>query len=406
MKVLIVNTYYNGGGAERVARSIYKGIVDKDTRVFFLAGRYQRRLPDDVEVVYYGLGIRLLTALTGWFLKGNLIYSYRSRKRIIKIIEEKSIDIVHFHNVHGNYLGLREISKISKVCPNIIVTMHDMWLLTGGCAHSIDCKKWIAEDCAYCDGNISMHPFRLSKAVYKEKKAVRNLDIRWVVPSKWLYNRCIEADMNPDRIRIIRNGISNDKYYIMDKASVRSKYGIEQDAHVLMFVSNGIRNVYKGYKYVEEAICGLKSGDEFAAIVVGGTEDIDLPISVYNYGYVHSDAKMCELYNAADVFILPSIADTLPYTPMEAMACGTPVIAFDTGGIPEIVNNETGWILSEKSGEAIKTCLEHIFAKGDMKEYQLKSEKGVYYINENYSEEKMLSNYFELYNEMMETNYE
>lgn len=395
MRVLIVNTYYQGGGAERAARQLYEKLPEYGIDAFFFAGRYQDNLPQDICVAYRTFAERILSFLFGMAMRNQRLHSFIATKRIINYIQEKKIDVVHLNNIHSNFLGLRDISRINKECPNLVFTLHDMWMLTGGCAHAMECDKWKEAACRRCKGNPSMKSFAFSHMFFCEKEKVRNLHIKWVVPSEWLLKKCMSSGISEKRIQLIKNGISLEDYREKDVNKLKEKYGIEKNRYLLMFVANSINNVYKGYGYIREAIELLANKEEYAAIIVGG-EEVSLPIKSYCFGYIKSDEIMSDLYNMADLFLLPSVADNYPYTPMEAMACGTPVVAFNTGGIPEIVRNDTGWIIENKSGQAIADCIEAIFSS-EKQELHDKSKRCAEYARQTFGIDNMIREYIEIY---------
>lgn len=131
-----------GSGAERVARQLYYGMRDKETETYYILGRwYQEDVPKEVEVIYKSRLARLVNSKIGKMNHNFLFGTFISRRKIIKFIREKEIDIVHFHSMCGNYIGSRDLTAIKKHCLKIIITMHDMWLLTG-CA----LMGWVAQN--------------------------------------------------------------------------------------------------------------------------------------------------------------------------------------------------------------------------------------------------------------------
>jgi len=403
MRVLLINTYFNGGGAEKVLRQLYYGLPNLGVETKCLVGRYQNNLPEEVEVIYKTFWGRALTTLVGSVFRNTLFWTPISRRKIVKYIKDNNIDLVHFHNIHSNYLGLFEISKISKVCPNIIITMHDMWTFTGGCAHASNCKGFL-DGCMACKGNMTMLPFKFARICYNSKRALLDNGILWVSPSKWLKSLAEKSFLADERLETLWNGINTEVYRPYDPEELRRKYGISKDKHILLFAANGINNVFKGYHYVSKALDMVNNPDDYVAIVVGNREktELNLNISTIDLGYVDSEEKMAELYSLADLFLLPSVADTLPFTPMEAMACGTPVLAFSVGGIPEIVNAENGWICDKIDAKSFAEYIDYIFDINNIEEYNNKALKCREHIVSNFNEEVMISNYAREYYSMME----
>ena len=404
MNILYVNTYYCGGGAEKVMRQLYLGLKSENIHTFCIVGRYQSDIPEDVQVVYKDIFGRILTTARGNILRNTLLNAHQARRAIIRCIRENSIDIVHFHNIHSNYLGLRDIKKIQKHCPNIVITLHDMWAITGGCAHAFNCEKWKTEFCNSCEGNISMKKFSLASFLFEQKvKALTGSGIKFVVPSSWLKRCCDESYLKNEDVSVISNGVSLDEYIVNDKRCMQMKYQIPSDKHILLFVANGINNVYKGFNYLVAALRSLKKKDEYALVIIGNKSRVKLDSSfiIYDFGYVNSKKTLNEIYSAADLFILPSVADTLPFTAMEAMASGTPVLAFETGGIPEIVSSDVGWIVESQNEKALAKQIEDIFSEDNYEEYISKKKKCHEHIEELFNQENMMRKYSELYKKMI-----
>lgn len=404
MNILYINTYYNGGGAEKVMRQLYHGMRGDDVHTYCMVGRYQENLPEDVEVIYTSFLGRAETTARGGALRNTLVHTPQARNAIIRAIQEHHIDIVHFHNIHSNYLGLMELQEICRYCPNIVITLHDMWAFTGGCAHAFGCTRWIQDTCRHCEGNESMPPFCWSHYVLSMKqRALAGQGIRFVVPSKWTEDRCRQGILRNESISTICNGISMQQFLPWNKEEMRRKYQIPTDKHILMFAANGTDNVYKGFPYLIEALRMLPDKDQYALVIVGNKEALTLDIGyeLHAYGYVSAEEKLSELYAAADLFLLPSIADTSSFTAMESMASGTPVLAFATGGIPEIVTDEVGWTVAPRDTDALAGQILHIFDREYVEEYRARQAACRPRIEALYNENVMLQNYRDLYDEML-----
>ena len=370
MKILYVNAIYWGGGAEKIARQLYFSIKDEETQTYFIAGRHQKNVPKFVSVIYNSFLQRAASAVAGIINHNILFVTFRARKQIIKLIKREKVDIVHLHNIHGNYLGLYDLQKIRKYCPNIIITMHDMWLLTGCCPHGMSCMKWQkTKDCHECLGNEYLRKGTKRAAVYLKCKSrnFSNLGYTFVCPSKWLIDCCRQSYLKNEDIRLINNGINTKIFYPCNQSDIRKKHNIPSDKNIIMFSANKINSPYKGFAYLREALMFLKNKEEYCLLLVGKNEaNLLLPFDTVVVDYVKDENIMRELYVAADIFVVPSMADTSPLTIMEAMASGTPVVAFKTGGIPEIVSEETGWIVEQGNSKALAEKIEcraesHVF---------------------------------------------
>lgn len=402
MRVLYVNTYFQGGGAEKVVRQLFYGMQKERIETFYLVGRWQKNIPDDVSVIYSDLLERSITTLAGNILNNTLLKTVHAKREIIRIIREKNIDIVHFHNMHGNYLGIFDLQEIKKFCKKIVITMHDMWLITGCCFHAMECQEWHMSSCKRCYGNIILKngkKYAGKLLTYKEIN-FSGQGIYFVTPSKWLKNCCQQGYLLHEDVRVINNGIDVVQYRVWNKREIRKKYHLPENKRIILFSANGIDNPYKGFRYLKKALEMVPEKEKYILLIVGNKnkEKIDLPYDVYDMGYVKDFHIMNEIYSAADLFILPSMADVFPFTMLEAMASGTPVLAFATGGIPEAVSEEVGWLVPKGNSSVLATRIRDIFADVDI--LKAKTEKCHLYIEEKFSENIMIRNYKKLYEEI------
>ncbi len=399
MKILQISAYYSGGGAEKVMRQLYNGYKnDKEIECFCMAGRAWPGTPAEVPQIYKGFIERAWT-----YLKGNLRYHtlYRSRKakkEIIRFVKEHQIDLIHFHNLHGSYIGLKDLEDIRKVCPKIVITLHDMWCLTGVCPYSFECIKWKQNGCGKCSGNggdIKKAP-GAGKILNEKARIFDEKNMYFVTPSKWLFDCVKESHLRKENIVLIHNGIDIHKYVCYEKEKIRKLYEIPQDKRVILFAANGLNNPYKGFSYLKTALLSLKEKEKYVLLIVGNKEkeDLDLPFQIFDFGYISDEKKMNQLYSAADLFILPSMADNLPFTAIESMASGTPVVAFETGGIPEILD-DAGWLVKRGDSIMMRKKIEEIFENPDL--LRKKAEECRSYVEKNFLEQDMLHKYKKLY---------
>lgn len=195
--------------------------------------------------------------------------------------------------------------------------------------------------------------------LHEKQKALTGWGIQFVVPSQWLQRCCSSGILQREHVTQIYNGISLANFREHDQMEMRRKYDLPLDKHVLLFAANGLHNVYKGFPYLDEALRQLPNKENYMLAIVGNKEGEvpELPFDIHSYGFIRDEHVMSELYAAADLFMLSSVADTLPFTPMEAMASGTPVMAFATGGIPEIVSDDVGWTVPTGDATALANAI-------------------------------------------------
>ena len=256
----------------------------------------------------------------------------------------RTADILNLHWVAGLF--------DSSVMPRILVgkkvvwTLHDMNPFTGGCHYAGDCLKYCG-NCGACPQLASDNPYDLSFSIWGQKlEAYRDLDLNIVAPSRWLA-ACSASSTLFGRFyhETIPNGFPLNTFRPVDRQSVRSTLNIPPDARVVLFCADSTTTKRKGFSYLLDALVLLSESGRCSNLILGviGSHDGNMPVScgypVMSFGHIGNEGKMALLYNAADVFVLPSLEDNLPNTVVEALACGTPVAAFSIGGIPDMVDH-------------------------------------------------------------------
>lgn len=206
MNILYVGAYFQGGGAEKVMRQLYYGVKSGEVHTYALVGRWQPDIPEDVTVVYSSFLERLVTLVQGKCFQNTLVIAPKFQREIIRCIRQNQIDIVHFHNIHGMYMNISSLKTIKQHCRNVVITMHDMWLLTGGvpaCFFLSQVGKWMQKVPWKCrraklfafpcpmetketgtDGkrNTVRHPFRLAASGMQEgppKNRTDQANLQW-----------------------------------------------------------------------------------------------------------------------------------------------------------------------------------------------------------------------------------
>jgi glycosyltransferase involved in cell wall biosynthesis len=285
----------------------------------------------------------------------------------------KNADIIHLHWVNKAYLSIDELGKLTKLNKVVFWTLHDMWSFTGGCHHNRGCDNFINEcgRCQYLDKRYQGGK-DISNSILKEK--INKLDtsnLILICPSEWLASLARKSKLfSSTRIYVLPNPVDTSVFKVEDKKNAKLKLGLDPEKKYLLFVAANISNEFKGIKYLYEAINELSFNPELQnsieLLVVGGsksTNDSQLKLKAHNLGYISNQDLMVQIYNAADIFITPSLEENLPNTIMEAMSCGVPCVGFDIGGIPELIDHKiTGYVSSYKDvGDlviGIKYCLE------------------------------------------------
>ncbi len=398
MNILLVNTTYQGGGAEKVTRQLFHGFDNTDIKMHLLVGRgdtadssyeiiYERRVPYFFSRVYGKLAP---------YRK----YDRYAAKRIIDAVRKHNIDIVHLQNIHGNYMGIRDVAEISRHC-RVVWTLHDMWAITGHCAHAFDCMKWAKSDCTDCPRPETYPAIRMNvadKMLAAKKTSFSGHNIVFVSPSEWLAARFRESVLKNEMIQIINNGIDTNFYTPGDVVALRQKYGFPADKHILLFAASDLNSQFRSFKHLLAALELIEKKSDYCLVVLG---NCNTPITfhdeftVFLMGYIRDEAVMNELYALSDAYVTPSLADNFPCTTIESFASGTPVIAFASGGLTEQIDATTGWLVETGNADALAKTIQSAFSDKnrltDMREHCRKKAE------EFYSEEVMIKKYKELY---------
>lgn len=259
--------------------------------------------------------------------------------------------IVHLHWFNHGFIGLRDLRSIH--CP-IIWTLHDMWPFTGGCHYSGSCDKYLAA-CGACPQLSSKHCRDLSRWELNAKTRLwKDLNLTLVSPSQWLANCARESSLFRSReLHVIPNGIDLSSFLPVDRQMARETLGLPLDK-CLVLCGAGPKSpeARKGGKHLQEAMAilgGQQLNDSFQLVTFGagaGTSADFHPFYTHSLGVLRDEASLALLYSACDIFVAPSLADNLPNTVMEATACGTPTVAFQVGGIPEMIEHgHTGYLV-------------------------------------------------------------
>lgn len=296
----------------------------------------------------------------GRFLDREGLASRKSTKSFLKVVDKIKPDIVQLHNIHDHYINYPLLFQYlaEKRIP-VVWTQHDQWSITGHCAFNlVGCEKW-KTGCGKCP-EIKWYSFDRSKANYLLKKellaAIPSLTI--VPVSEWLGKNIAQSHLKDRPIQVIHNGIDLDVFKPQQK-DVHLRYGIEGKKIVL-----GVAAVWDKRKGLNDFIelANRLPSEQYAIIIVGkvaGKHDKnnDEGCQVIFVERTQNQLELAQLYTAASVFVNPTYQDNYPTTNLEAMACGTPVITYNTGGSPEAVDNETGRVVKQGDIEGLMNAV-------------------------------------------------
>ena len=292
--------------------------------------------------------------------------SSHATRQFVRKIEEIRPDVVHIHNIHGYFLNYQILfDYLSKAGIPVVWTVHDCWLYTGHCYYYsfAGCDRW-QTGCHHCPQKKEF-PTSLfcdrSRRNFEDKKAAFTsmpLDGMTIVPvSEWIRNEMRRSFLSAYPFRVIHNGINTDIFNIYDDRQVRTAFGLG-DRHILL----GVASIWSREKGLDDFIrmAGMLNEDEVIVLVGIKPEDRKrLPDNVVGIARTENIRQLAELYAAADVFVNPTWQDNYPTVNMEAIACGTPVVTYRTGGSVEVITPSTGMIVEQGNlNELLKSIRE------------------------------------------------
>ena len=310
-----------------------------------------------------------LARITGF----NGCFAWFETYKLLKKIDEFKPDIIHLHNLHDSYINLPMLfSYIKKHNVPTVWTLHDCWAFTGQCPHftMVKCDKW-KTGCHSCP-QYKEYPASLydnTKRMWQLKKkwftGVKNMTI--VTPSEWLANLVNESYLKEYPIKVINNGIDLNIFKPTPCDDVMG--GGKLNAHIVLFVSFGW-SVYKGLDVIVDLAKKLTS--DYQIVVVGSDDRVDklLPNNVISIHRTQDQRELAKIYSGATVFANPTREEMLGMVNIEALACGTPVVTFRTGGSPECIDDKSGIVvekdnIDEMKEAIIQVCEQHKFTRED-----------------------------------------
>ena len=376
--------------------------VQKQGGVAYTSSSYTKPRGENFPDTYYRIGgvfgkteHIVLAKLTG----RHGCYSHLATHKLIQKIKHVRPDIIHLHNIHGWYLNWKMLFDYFKQAKIPVVwTLHDCWSFTGHCPHfmAIQCDKW--ETGCYACPLYKSYPgsfFDDSEKQFALKKAcftgVPNLTI--VTPSLWLANLVKKSYLKDYDVEVINNGIDLTKFK-PTASNFRKKCGLEGKVVILGVAFNWTQK--KGINDFKRLAKEL--GEEYAIVLVGGMADTSIgekPLGIVSIACTQCQEELAEIYTAADIFVNPTLEDNFPTVNIEALACGTPVVTYQTGGSPESITEDCGRVVSYGDYDELKrTILEMRDMKKSMQNNCLKRAKL-------YGQGMAYKKYVELYRQLL-----
>lgn len=371
--LLQINVTANWGSHGRIAEEIGRLAIGKGWESFIAYGRGEPS--SESKLIRIGnKESKYINALRARLFDNEGLNSKADTERLIKQIEQIKPDIVHLHNIHGYYLHYPTLfNYLSEKGLPVVWTLHDCWTFTGHCSHFelVGCDKW-KSGCHHCP-QLKEYPKSLgvdgSERNYRLKKeyftSVNKLTL--VPVSEWLGNLLSTSFFRDKDKTVIHNGIDTDIFTIhINKAETLARIGCSAGKHLVLGVAS-VWTERKGF-FDFLKLRELLPEDRFDIVMVGLTKRQleNIPYGITGICRTNDIHEMAEIYSAADVFVNPTYEDTFPTTNLEALACGTPVVTYNTGGSPEAIDSETGIVVDQGNVQQLKDAVIQICqADGD-----------------------------------------
>ncbi|MBP3890750.1 MAG: glycosyltransferase [Solobacterium sp.] len=395
MKVALINSVAGFGSTGRIVDALasLEGIQGK---IYY--GRKENLAKAETFRMTHFLG-NVHHVIQTFLFDTHGFHNQEETKKLIADLKEFQPDVIHLHNLHGYYLNVELLfAYLKETKTKVIWTLHDCWTFTGHCAHyeAIECEKWKVE-CKDCPA-LRQYPStwngsHVKDNYYRKKEVFTSLPIEQltiVTPSEWLKAQVKQSFLKDYEVKVIPTGIDLMKFKPI-KSSFRKENHLE-DKTVLLAVSS-VWTKEKGLSDLQALSHRLKENEIF--VVVGISEKQKKGFNERNTILIqrtNAIQELCALYSMADVLLNLTYQDTFPTVNIEALACGCPVLTYQTGGSPEILDENTGWVVEKGNLDKVQEVINQLEITNKEKKKQMCVEKASYY-----TVDRMLKAYQVLY---------
>lgn len=372
LKIARILTSDSGGGVARVAERLHKSMRKRGHADHMFVGRGQGDQPNltvlDNRKRKKSLLGKLLVGIE--HLAGMQYLYFPGTRQLLPALRE--FDVIHLHNLHGDYFELHQLPKICAGKPALL-TLHDSYMMTGHCAQPVDCPRW-AQKCGQCP-DLARYPslHRDTTAFYREykKRLLQQCDIQYVAPSRWMKSMWTASGLTGKAPRVIPRGVDLDLFHPKNKQLAKLACSFSPDEKIIMFSAQfGLDNPYKDGKTILKAVDILKkkSKNKVRLVVLGGQQGQAKHNDVFfNTGYLAEETQLVPYYQAADILVHATRADTSSLVTIEAMACGLPAVVTDVGGVPELVDDgTTGFVVPPRDPLSLAEKIQLLLANEQM----------------------------------------
>ena len=385
---------------------IHKQLLEDGIEAYVAYGRGEKTLDKNVFMfgdklgVYTSAALSRFIGLNGWF-------NHRATRKLIRFIKNIKPDLIHLHVLHGYYLNVpmlfRYINKCRIPC---VWTFHDCHAFVGNCGYPFLCQKW-QTGCGKCS-SLKKYPvsqwFDWTGWMWKRKKELFTDGEKKIIvtPSDWLTGEARKSFFRKYECMTIHNGIdTKDIFYPRDREKCRKKYGFSAEEKLVLGIAVGYRDERKGAKYILQMARELQQ--DAKVILIGWNRENDDWLeglsNVITLPNTQDAEMLAEYYSMVDVFVIPSLAENYATTTLETMACGTPVVGFTAGGIPEQLENRKGIAVETGNQEAFTQAVRKVLTEPNC---VVRGTRLAELIQEENSMAKMTGEYREVYEKLLE----
>ena len=377
----------------KIAQQIGELAIGKGWESWIAYSGLEKAIPSKSNIIKVGSPLNAIIHYAKFrlFDKEGLV-SRKETKYLIEKIDAIKPTIIHLHNIHDHWLNYELLFEyIAQKRIPVVWTQHDCWSFTGGCMYydMLNCDKW-KKKCIKCHDRRTLIN-RASINLRKKISSISRIDkIVFVPVSDWLGNSLRESALSHYPITIIHNGIDINVFRPIDKSNLEDK----------KFCIIGVAAVWDARKGLNDFIRlrSMLPEEEYSIILVGlNKKQIKaLPLGIKGIERTQNVEELAKLYSEADVFLNPTYSDNFPTTNIEALACGTPIITYKTGGSPEAIDANTGIVVEQGDIMMMKHAILNL------KEKPIKRDKCRERAIRFFDKNKCFERYFDIYNELIE----
>jgi len=396
LKVVHLNTYDGNGGAGRAClrlnRALLQQNIDSKVIVHYKFGHNEQI--GTFNKNFIEKAIAAASIIIERILAKNILKPMKRTpfsftwfgRSVIDHPDVQQADIIHLHWINHSFLNPKHLAELAQLNKPVVWTFHDSNAFTGGCHVRYTCDHF-QRQCGYCPLLKHSDADDYSHRIWKQKKeAYEQLKFSVIAPSSWMLKSVLSSSLMQNRsVLQLPNTLETDIFIPQKKDEVRDQLGLPKDKFIFLtgFMPSR-KDLHKGTSYLLESLELLKErlgvkADEVELVVFGNRDTKgmpEMPFKTTFLGTISNDEKLSACYAAADAFLIPSLEDNLPYTVMESLSCGTPVIAFTTGGIPDMVKHEqNGYLAEYRSSVSFADGMEWVLNHPDKQQLQQEARK-------------------------------